>query len=81
MEQELLKRDAIVYQSRIEEIGHTLVSYKRQEDGKHGEKKGDERIIVLWDSDYKGDVENLQKGLELTIYVHSEDDGQCAKAE
>lgn len=81
MEQELLKRSAVVYQSRIDEIGRTLVSYKRQADGEHGEKKGDERIVVLWDSAYGGDPKNLVEGFELTVYVDSEEDGQCSGAE
>jgi hypothetical protein len=81
MEQELLKRSAVVYQSRIDEIGRTLVSYKRQADGKHGEKKGDDRIIVLWDDAYSGDLKNLVVGFKLTVYVNSEEDGQCVKAE
>jgi hypothetical protein len=79
---ESLKREAVVYQARIAEIGRTLVCYKRQTDGDHGEKKGDDRIIVLWDSDYSGSIKNLSiEGFKLSVYIESEDAGQCMSAE
>lgn len=81
MEDELLERDAVVYQERIEEIGRTLVSYPSKTDGKYA-KKGDERIIVVWDADFKGDLKRLSaKGSSVKVYVTSEEDGQAAEAE
>lgn len=81
MEEVLLERDAVVFQPRIGEIGRTLVSYKRESDGDHA-SKGDDRIIVLWDAGFAGDISRLSVvGNKVKVYVTSEEDGQAAKAE